>query len=158
MKLILDNKIALIQPSDGTLDRLSKDPIMASLSPLIHGILTEHKTAHLNPAKPMQQVFGERESVLRIQRLDYTLTGFSFDAALVYELLEYLSFFIDDWPISQMNAIRIRTMRPSVDIFVRHLKAMCDLEFFSQATAGKRLHSVSSFLYTTYLPDKEESF
>lgn len=153
MRLILANDTALIQPSDGTLDRLSKDPIMASLFPLIRGILTEHKTTHLDPAKLMQQVFGEKESVLKIQHLDYTLTEFSFDAALVYELLEYLSFFIDDWSISQINAIRVRIMQPSVDIFVRHLtRALCDLEFGSRATAPKSLHSVSSFLYTAYLP------
>jgi hypothetical protein len=153
MRLILAGETALAQPSDAQLDRLYKDGIMAPRIPLVHGILTEYKRTCLDPVKAMQRLFENEESDFDIPYLEYLLKEFSIDPALIYKLLEHLAFYIDDWSPTEVLKIRIRIMEELVDIFVRHLQALCVLEFESWAQTQRSCHSVLHFLYTAYTED-----
>jgi hypothetical protein len=150
IRLLLRNATELVQPSDGILDKLHKDHIMAPRSILVRSILTEHESTHLDPIKAMQRLFGRAANVLNVWYLQQLLGEFSFDAALIYELLEYLAFYTQEWPSQQFKNLRIRVMDPLVGIFVRHIKALSYLEFGLWAGSRRPFHSVLSFLYDLY--------
>lgn len=153
MGLVLASETALVQPSAAILDKLRRDRIIAPRIFLIHGILTEYKSTHLDPVEAMQRIFGSTEGVVELDELSQCFREFSVDATLIYQLLQTLYCYTEGWPSESISKIKYKVLWPCVDIFVRHLQALCQLEIDASANSQKPFHSVLCILYVTYRPN-----